>query len=300
MHTTEWLNYHHLYYFWVTAKEGSLSRASTRMKLTRSTLSAQIHSLEGYLGGELFLRSGRALSLTALGLDVLQYADSIFRTGSELVDMVHSKQLSRRAPLRLGVVAGMPKVIAYRLLEPALSLAGHAPISLRQDGFARLLDDLLAGSLHLVLSNCLPPQGSTAGVFAQTLCQSAVHLYGVSALAKKYGADFPQCLNDAPFLLPAAGSPLRSAIDSWLHERGINVSVEGEFDDAAMMRVFGLEGRGLFPMWAGAAAEDTPGVQLIGEFDGVLDRFYALSTERRMCRAELRAVVEHGRARRRQ
>lgn len=300
MQTTEWLNYHHLYYFWVIAKEGSLSRASERMKLTRSTLSAQIHALEECLGGELFLRSGRAMSLTALGIDVMSYADDIFRCGAELIEMTREKKSPRRAVLRVGVVASIPKTIAYRLIEPAFNVAGRGPLSLRQDSFDRLLDELLAGHLHLLISDVLPAQGSTASVYAQVLCETSVCIHGVPQLASQYRANFPDSLNDAPFLLPAQGTRLRSLLEDWFMEHDIRVRVEGEFDDDALMRAFGVEGRGLFPTSAELAAEveQASGALQLGLLGGVSERFYAISTERRMSRAETSAIVQRGQSRR--
>jgi LysR family transcriptional activator of nhaA len=299
MQSPEWLNYHHLYYFWMTAREGSLSRAAERMKLTRSTLSAQIRALEEFLGDELFLRSGRALSLTALGADVLRYADDIFRSGEELVEMARAQRPAQRSALRVGVVQGMPKTIAYRLLEPALSILGHSPVCLRQDRFERLLDELTAGHLHLLLSDLLPPQGATASVFAQALFESPVCLYAAPALAQRYAAGFPDSLHGAPFLLPAPGTHLRELLERWLAARELRVCVEGEFDDVAMMRAFGSDGRGVFPYCSALAGEvEQPhGLIRLGELSGLVDRFYAISTQRRMHRAELRAVLERGRDR---
>lgn len=270
------------------------------MKLTRSTLSAQIHALEECLGGELFLRSGRAMSLTALGIDVMAYADDIFRCGAELIEMTRDKKAPRRAMLRVGVVASIPKTIAYRLVEPALNVAGRGPLSLRQDSFDRLLDELIAGHLHLLLSDVLPPQGSTAKVYAQVLSETSVGIHGVPELANEYLADFPASLNDAPFLLPAPGTRLRSQLEDWFMEHDLRVRVEGEFDDDALMRAFGIEGRGLFPVSSVLASEvaESNGVVQLGLLDGIRERFYSISTERRMSRAETSAIVQRGQSRR--
>src|SRR5262245_1765759 len=119
MQNTEWLNYHHLFYFWRVAREKSLSRAADQLRLSHSTLSTQIRSLEGFLGGELFLRSGRGLSLTTLGKDVLAYADEIFRVGVELVEMANTRSAPQRATLHIGVVDAIPKTVVYRFTEPA-------------------------------------------------------------------------------------------------------------------------------------------------------------------------------------
>jgi LysR family transcriptional activator of nhaA len=270
------------------------------MRLTRSTLSTQIRALEEHLGGELFLRSGRKMALTALGGDVLVYADDIFRTGSELVEMARARHASNRTLLRIGVVAGIPERLVQRLLAPVLSEQERGPLHIRQDTFDRLLDELTAGHLHLVLSDLLPVQDSTARVFAQTLHESTVWLHGAPELARRYVPGFPHSLDGAPFLLPSRNSHLRTLLERWFNEQGVCVRIEGEFDDAAMMRSFGLAGRGLFAERAPSSADGAAahGLVPIGKLDGVIDRFYSISTQRKICRAELRGLLENGRKRR--
>ena len=300
MHNGDWLNYHHLYYFWLTAREGSLSGAAEHIRLTRSTLSTQIRALEEHLGGELFLRSGRKMALTALGVDVMTYADDIFRTGAELVEMARARRVSSRTLLRIGVVAGIPEKSVHCLLKPLLASGEHGPLCVRQDRFERLLEELSSGQLHLILSDLLPVQDSMARVFAQVLYETPILLYGAPELAQRYGPGFPQSLDGAPFLLPAPNSNLRLLLEQWFNSQGVRVQVVGEFDDAAMMRSFGLHGRGLFAeRMAPCPEQEVPaGVVPLGKLEGVVDRFYSISTQRRAWRAELRPILENGSNRR--
>jgi LysR family transcriptional activator of nhaA len=300
MQNADWMNYHHLFYFWKVAQEGSLSRAADQLRLSHSTLSTQIRALEGFLGGDLFLRSGRALSLTVLGRDVLEYADEIFRVGNELVEMAASRTPAHRVALRLGVVDAVPKTIAYRFVEPALKSPEHAPIYVRQDKMEVLLEEMAAGRLHLILSDQPPPQGFAVHLYCSSLWETSVLLYGTPELAAKYKEGFPRSLDGAPLLLPAALSNLRRLLDGWFAERGLHVDVVGEFDDAATLRLFGDIGHGLFPVGAALAAEveGLTGAVCVGELTGLHERFYAISTERRVRRAEMKLMLDQAGQRR--
>ncbi|MCC7542737.1 MAG: LysR family transcriptional regulator [Deltaproteobacteria bacterium] len=288
----QWLNYHHLFYFWMIAQEGGVARAAERLRLTHSTLSAQLRMLEAALEGELFERRGRRLVLTPFGAEVAGYAGDIFRLGTELVELARSGAHGRRTPLKVGVVGTMPRSIAHGLLEPGLQTEERGPLSVRQDTLPRLVEELGAGRLHVVLSDALP---DAAGVrlHRRLLGETDILLYGTKALARRYRAGFPASLQGAPVLLPGAGS-LRRAIDRWLAERDIRVHVEGEIDDAALLRVIGSRGLGLFPVRVALRAEmaEIVGTAPVGPLQGVRERYYALSLERRIHHPAVVAIVE--------
>lgn len=295
----EWLNYHHLLYFWVTAREGGLTRGAAKLRLTHSTLSTQIHALEEFLGGALFQRSGRTLVLTPLGVEIARYADDIFRTGAELVEMARGRATTLRSVLRVGVTGALPKTLAYRLLEPALSVSEYGSIQVRQDSSERLLDDLGLSRLHVLLSDTPPPEGLHPRAYGHVLGETEIVIYGTRALARKYRDGFPRSLSGAPMLLPAPGTSLRRLLERWLTENEVHVRVAGEFDDAAMMRAFGVNGRGLFPVRAALAAEveDGHGAVQVGVVDGVRERYYAISTERKARHPAVVALLESARER---
>ena len=293
----EWLNYHHLFYFWTIAREGSLTRAAAKLRLTHSTLSTQVKALESFLHVELFERRGRGLVLTAAGTSVAAYADDIFRLGAELVDVARGEAPSRRTPLRVGVVGTIPKTLAYRLLEPALGVDGFGPLVVRQAALDTLLEEVAIGRLHVVLSDVPPPEGGAMRVHGHVLGSSSVLLYGSPALARALRKNFPKSLEGAPMLLPAAGTSLRRQVERWLTDRGVRVRVEGEFDDAAMMRTFGAQGRGLFLVREALRSEvdDIHGVELITRLDGVQERYYVISVERRVRHPAVSALVDSAR-----
>lgn len=295
----DWLNYHHLYYFWVTAREGGLTKGAAKLRLTHSTLSTQLHALEEFLGGELFQRQGRVLVLSPFGVEIARYADDIFKAGSELLEMARGNSTKLRSVLRVGVAPALPKTLAYRLLQPALSSTEPGPVVVRQDSQERLLDDLALSRLHLVLSDQPPPEGLSSKAFGHLLGETEIVIYGTRRLAGRYRANFPRSLAGAPMLLPASGTSLRRLLERWLTEKEVHVQVTGEFDDAGMMRSFGANGHGLFPVRAALAAEveDAHGAVPVGVVDGVRERYYAISTERRARHPALVALLEGARKR---
>jgi LysR family transcriptional activator of nhaA len=295
----EWLNYHHLYYFWMITQEGGLAKAAARLRLSHSTLSTQLRALEGFLGCELFERRGRRLVLTPIGVEVADHASEIFRMGADLLELARGAEAGRRAMLRVGVVHVLPKTLTYRLLEPAVKHDGAGRIQVRQGELARLLEDLAAYRLHLVLSDTPPPQGSAVRVHAHVLGETDVLLYGSKALGTRYRRGFPQSLQDAPLLLPGGAASLRRGIERWLVDREIRMRVEAEIDDAGLLRAFGAAGRGLFPVRAAlrTEVEDALGAVYVGRLDGLHERYYAVSAERRVRHPAVVALIESARAR---
>jgi LysR family transcriptional activator of nhaA len=293
----EWLNYHHLFYFWRIAREGGLSRAAEQLRVTHSTLSAQLRSLEDFFGGALFERRGRRLVLTPLGEEAASYADDIFRLGTELVDVVRGRSGERRLGLRVGVVGSMPKSVAYRFLRPSLDVTGYGHLVARQDRVHRLLEELAAGRLHAVLADGAPAPPTTQRVYAHRLGESGVLLYGRPDVAKRYRRGFPKSLTGAPMLLPTAQSSLRRLLDRWFAERRLSVRLVGEFDDAGLMRVAGAQGHGLLPVRAAlrAEVEDTLPLDFIGTFEGVVEQYYVISLERRVRHPAVAALVDRAR-----
>lgn len=294
----EWLNYHHLFYFWRIAREGGLSRAAESLRVSHSTLSAQLRSLEVALGGALFERTGRQLALTPLGEKVASYADDIFRLGTELVEAAKGQVTERRIVLRAGIVGSLPKTVAYRLLRPALDMNGAHTLFTRQDDLATLVSELAGGRLHLVLSDAPPPDVDTTKVFAHSLGSSGILFYASQKIASAHRSGFPGSLEGAPLLLPSSSSAVRRQIDRWFVDNDVRPRIVGEFDDAGLMRAMGVHGHGIFPVRAALRAEVEEGgnVAKVGEIGGVSEQYYVLSTERRIRHPAVSAIIERARA----
>lgn len=293
----EWLNYHHLLYFWMVAREGGLVQAGKALRLSHPTLSAQIHALEERLGEKLFVKEGRRLVLTEVGRVTYRYADEIFSLGRELVDAVQGRSSGRPLRLVVGVVDVVPKLIVRRLLEPALALPEPVRLVCREDGFDELLAELSLHNLDIVIADAAVPPGSSVRAFNHLLGQSGVGIFGAPDLARKYRRGFPRSLNGAPMVLPIESMPLRRAIDRWLGGHGVTPRIVVECEDSALLKVFGRDGVGLFPAPLAVESDvvESNGVQRVGLVEGVHERFYAISVERKLKNPAIVAITEAAR-----
>ena len=294
----ERLNYHHLLYFWMVAREGTMARACERLLLAQSTLSAQIATLEDALGEKLFERAGRKLRLTEMGRTVFGYADEIFSLGRELVESVKGRPTGRPLRLVVGVADGVPKLVAYHLLKPALRLSEPVRLIVHEQSTAQLLAALAVQELDVVLADTPAPSGVRVRAFNHLLGECGVTLFAAPKLATKYRRGFPRALDGAPFLLAGQASTLRSALEQWFDKQRIHPRVVAEFDDSTLIKVFGQEGSGVF---AAPSAIETSvcrqyGVAVVGRLEEVRERFYAISIERRLKHPAIIAITESARS----
>jgi LysR family transcriptional activator of nhaA len=293
----EWLNYHHLYYFWVVAREGSIARARAELRLAQPTISGQLRLLEEALGEKLFERAGRGLVLTEVGRAVYRYADEIFSLGKELVDTVKGRPTGRPARLVVGIDDVMPKLVVRRLLEPALHLEQPVHLVCREETTERLLVELAAHTIDVVLSDAPLGAGTSVRVYGHLLGECAVSFFAERRLAASYQKNFPASLDGAPMLLPTEGTALRRSLDQWFAAHGIRPKIAAEFDDSALLNAFGHDGLGIFP--APSVLEGTfqqqYGARLLGRVDDLKERFYAFSTERRIKHPAVAAICQAAR-----
>jgi LysR family transcriptional activator of nhaA len=292
----EWLNYHHLRYFWAVAREGSVTRASEKLHISQPTVSAQIRELEEALGEKLFARAGRSLALTEVGRVVFRYADEIFGLGRELLDTVKGRPTGRPARLTVGLANVVPKLIAYRLLEPALRLPEPVLIECVEDRTERLLAELALHALDLVIADAPVGPGVNVRAYSHLLGETAIGVFGTPALTGGR-KPFPRCLDGAAFLLPGPSTTLRRELDHWLDARKLRPRVVGEFDDTALLNVFGQAGRGLFaaPLAIEKEMRRQLGVRRLGVIPEIKERFYAISVERRLKHPAVLAISQAAR-----
>ena len=294
----EWLNYHHLLYFYTVAREGSITKACEQLRLSQPTISGQLRLLEESLGEKLFVKSGRSLKLTDFGAMVFRYADEIFSVGQELLHTVRGRPKSGR-PLRLfvGIADALPKLIAYRLIEPALRLPEHVQVVCREDKTERLMADLAVNALDIVLADAPFNPEIRVRAFNHLLGECGITFFAAPALASKYRRKFPQSLDGAPVILPTVNTSLRRSLDSWFDDQGIRPIITGEFEDSALLKTFGQAGLGLFPVSSAVEAEVKKqyGVQAIGRIDKVREHFYAISVERRIKHPAVAAITQAAR-----
>lgn len=280
----EWLNYHHLLYFWVVAREGSIVRASQELNLAQPTISGQIRVLEEELGEKLFMRVGRNLALTDTGRMVYRYADEIFTLGRELREALQGRVTDHPMRVTIGITDVLPKLVAYRLLEPALHIAGPVQLTCQEGKLEQLLAELAMYKLDVVLSDA--PIGPLVKVraFNHLLGECSVSFFGAPTLAAAYRQHFPQSLQHAPLLAPTGNTVLRRNLDQWFDEQGLHPIIVGEFEDSALLKVFGQQGLGLFtaPSVIEAEVKRQYNVEVIGRVDAVKERFYAITVNRKL------------------
>jgi LysR family transcriptional activator of nhaA len=292
------MNFKHLHYFWVAAKSGGILRAGEQLHTTPQTLSGQIKLLEDRLGRALFKKSGRNLELTEYGRVALGYADQIFTLGSELEDAL--KRNLDAAPVldfKVGVADSVAKSVAYRLLEPALSLGLPVRLICQEGKFPELLSQLALNRLDLVLAD--EPMGKKLNVkaFNHPLGKSGMSFFCAPSLKAQLQGAFPACLHGVPMLIPGTQASVRPQLEAWLTRHQIQPKVVGEFDDGALMSAFGREGRGVF-MAPSALEADTQtqyGVELIGRSDELTEEFFAVSVERRITHPCVVAITDTAR-----
>ena len=280
----DWLNYHHLLYFWVVAREGSIARACERLHLTQPTISSQLRKLEKSVGDKLFKRIGRNLVLTETGQLVLRYADEIFSLGRELTDVLQGRPTGSPLRFLVGIADVLPKLIAYRLLEPALYLPEPVQLICDEGKLDDLLMELAAHRLDIVLSDSPVRPTVHVRAYSHLLGECSVSVFGTAKLARKFRRGFPVSLNGAPFLLPLGSTALRRSLDHWFDSRNIRPHVAAEFEDSALVGVFGQAGIGVF---VGPSAIEKEicrqyRVRPIGELPAVKEQYYAISVERKL------------------
>lgn len=280
----DWLNYHHLFYFHTVVEEGGVAAASRRLHVGRPSISVQIKSLEAFLGTPLFERRGKRLELTETGRMVHGYSTEIFRTGRELLDQVRGREPGRPRVFRVGIADVMPKVVAFQLLLPALEADEELRLVCREDDSEHLVAALALHELDLVLSDVPLRPGIDVRAYGHVVGRSPVGIFATPKVARRLRGRFPASLEGEPILLPAPGSALRRPIEAWFDEHDVHPRLVAEFDDSALMKVFGGAGRGVFPaptVVADGIAERY-GVRLVGELEGLTETFYAISPERRV------------------
>jgi LysR family transcriptional activator of nhaA len=291
----EWLNYHHLLYFWMVAKEGGLRPASEKLHVSQPSISAQISDLESALGEKLFQRSGRKRELTEAGQLVFQYADEIFALGRELMNTIKRRPGTRHISLYVGVADSFPKLVTSEILKPAFKMPQTVHVVCREGKIEHLLAQLNTHKLDLVLADEPASSAQRGKIFNHLLGESGISFCAEPSLARKLKRGFPESLNTAPALFPAEDTAPRRALEQWLHKMHLHPHVVAEFDDAALMRVMAAEGQGFIPLPSVVVEEAATRYkfQLIGSIDAVKYQFYAITAERRITNPAVMAIIEN-------
>lgn len=286
-------NYRHLYYFWVVAKEGSMSKAAERLDMAIQTISAQVHELEKSLGHLLFKPAGRGITLTESGLAALKIADQVFSIGEKLPEAVRNAAKSPKIKISVGVSDGLPKLITKQLLEPILK---HKDVLLiaHEGEFDDLLANLALHRLDIILADRPAPNNKNLNVYSEELIKTSIAWFIPKQFAKKIKKSFPECLNDLPILMPTSHSTVRHLIDQWFIKHEITPNIVGEFEDSALLKTFAASGLGAFP--AGKLIEkdlkETYGIEWLGNCDEIFEYFYAIRSEKKILHPLVEAIIQ--------
>lgn len=280
----------------MVAKTGSIVRAGEQLHRTPQSISGQLQELEANLDAELFQRVGRKLELTDVGRHVLVYADRIFTLGDELLDQL--EQPAKRLPeFKVGVAEGVPKSMAYRLLEPTLRMDEAVRIVCREGRLASLLADLAVHRLDMLIADRPMPNHLNVRGFNHFLGESGLSFFGTPQLLATLAKKFPALLNQAPFLLPGEDVAIRTRLLQWFDERNIRPRIVGEFDDSALLNSFGQTGTGLFvaPTATADYLCEQYRVRTAGSINEVKEQLYAITTKRHLQHPAVLAVIQAAR-----
>lgn len=290
------LNYNHLHYFYLVAKEGSIANACKLLHLTPQTVSGQISTLEGYLGLKLFERSGKRLILNDNGKLVYDYAEDIFSLGHELLQNLEPNQKNKKLTFSVGITDVIPKVFAYDYLKPVLDDELAMKLICREGELEQLLGLLANNKIDVILSDCPIPPGSKVKAYSHKAIDSGLTFYIATRLKNTINSDFPKCLNQQKLLIPGEQSSIRLALLSWLKDNDLTPEIVAEFDDSALAKLFGQSGYGIFctPTIVEDHVLQTYQVTVVGRTKNIREQLYLISSDRKFAHPALAAIKKKG------
>ncbi len=293
----KWLNYNHLQYFWLVAKAGSIAKVAKDLNIAPPTISTQITTLEKNLNQQLFQRIGRKLILTHVGNIVYEYANDMFSIGTEMIHAISQEHVDRRSKLTVGVTQSVPKLLVQSILMPVFRLKPTPHVIFREGDFQYLLSQLAAYKIDIILSHEAVTASHKIKAYSHLLGSTGFTFFAAPKLAKKLKPKFPQSLHHAPALLPTTGTTKRILLDSWFYEQGVLPQVVAEFDDTALLKIFGVDGLGFFtaPTIIDHFTEKRYYVEQIGKTNKTKMSFYAISGERKLKNQAVLAITENAR-----
>ncbi|MBL9127327.1 MAG: LysR family transcriptional regulator [Verrucomicrobiales bacterium] len=293
----DWLNYHHLRYFWMVAKEGGLRRAAAKLGVSQPSISAQVAELETAFGAALFRRQGRTRVLTEAGQVVFRFADEIFALGGELTHALRHRSKSPSTRLYVGLADSFPKLLTCEILRPVFEMPEAARIVCREGKLEDLLGQLAAHRLDIVLADEPAPSGTPVRTFNHPLGESAIAFCAAGSSAAAWKRGFPRSLHEAPAFLPSENTPLRREVEAWFRSLEIRPRVVAEFDDLALMKVMAADGRGfvVLPEVVVSEAVSRYGFRVLGTTRDYVLQFRAITAERRMVHPAVVRITDHAR-----
>ncbi len=290
----QFLNYHHLRYFWTVAREGGLRRAAEKLRISQPSICTQVKLLETSLGEKLFRPSGRSMALTEFGQLIYSYAEEIFALGSEVLSAAKQAPTSRALRLNAGVVDSFPKLMSYEILRPIFEHEPSVQLTCQEGKLPDLLAQLTTHRLDVVLADEPASPGLAGKVFNHPVGTCGMTFCAVPRLAKQMIGRFPRNLDHAPALLPTQNCHLRRDLENWFRKVNVRPRVVAEFEDAALAKIFAMEGVGfaVVPTTVASEAIERYGVVPVGQTDEVVANFFAITAERRLTHPAILAITK--------
>lgn len=291
------LNYHHLYYFYIIAREGSIVNAAKLLHLTPQTISGQLTAFESYLNVQLFDRKGKRLVLNEMGKIAFSYADDIFSLGSELQQAFHTQQSGQQVVFTVGITDSIPKVFSFDLLSKSFELEEDIRLICREGDLDSLIADLALSKLDLIVSDRPLTPGTPVKAYSHLLGETGLTFYSHKKNARRLTPKFPHSMDGEPFLICGDKSTQKLNLMAWFDELQIKPHIMAEFDDSALLKFFGQSGYGIFctPSIIEDHVVDQYKVSIIGRTREVSERFYGISPERKIKHPGAKHLVDAAR-----
>ncbi len=288
------LNYNHLHYFWVIAATGSIARAAESLHVTPQTISGQIRTLEARLGSRLFRRDGRKCELTEMGRMVHSYVDPMFSLGWELGEVLEKRAPRRPRALSIGIATGVGRLIASRILRPALSLSAGTRVLCREAASESLVSALLAHDIDLAVTDGTLLSAHSACLRSHIVGHSGVTFLCATAQAERYRARFPASMDGAPFVMPARTSTLTKSLVDWFRLQRIAPTIVAEVESPDLASVVCETHAALFalPTTIALEVDRKARVAAIGEASGVDQHFCLISAVRPAAHESIPRIIE--------
>ncbi len=275
------INYNHFYYFWIIAKEGGVTAACKRLRLSQPTLSAQLTQFEKFIGSPLFERRSRKLILNDKGKIVFEYADSIFRKGKEMIEVLQDSSLKDIIKLNIGVAISLPKKNIHSYLKIPLAHR-KVNLSLVEGEQAKLLENLKINQLDIVLSNEPAPK-DIKGFYSHCIEKAPV-IFIASPDYKNLRRKFPLSLQDQNLFLPTHPAQVRTSLDMYLANNQVKPRLKGEVQNTEMLRVIAVSGHGVVAIPRSSVSDliKSKEIYIIGDNIDVFSEFYLITTEKKV------------------
>lgn len=278
---SQWINYHHLFYFKTIAEEQSVSKAASRLRLGQPTLSAQLKQLENSMGVQLFDRQKNRLVITEQGKIALEYARNIFKMGSEMFEVLHDRHAPSRISLHIGAIDSIAKQVILSLSEHALSIA-PCQITLLEGDSDALIRELINHKIDILLLDYVPTAKKVRGLTHRLITRKMVSLYA-SPKYRKLKKGFPESIVGQPLIAPTYGNKLRHDLEHWAHTNGITLNILVEGQDIAVKKLMAVAGLGLIPAARHTVASQIECGELIeiGSLNGVYEELSLVAAQRK-------------------